>query len=162
MQTTAISYITGDATDPRGTGPKVIVHVCNDIGGWGRGFVLALSARWPEPKIAYRCWHREGEAGGFALGAVRFVEVESYLWVANLIGQHGIHKAHGVPPVRYEAIQVGLGHVADFAEKQNATVHMPRMGCGLASGEWGTVEGLIVSELCGKGIDVTVYDLPTK
>ncbi|MEV6001124.1 Appr-1-p processing protein, partial [Streptomyces griseomycini] len=27
-------------------GVKVIAHVCNDIGGWGKGFVLAVSRRW--------------------------------------------------------------------------------------------------------------------
>ncbi len=36
-----ITYLTGDATQPQSAGPKLIVHVCNDIGGWGRGFVVA-------------------------------------------------------------------------------------------------------------------------
>ncbi|MEU4572706.1 MULTISPECIES: hypothetical protein [Nonomuraea] len=27
-----ISYVTGDATHPHGQGPKVISHVCNDVG----------------------------------------------------------------------------------------------------------------------------------
>ena len=44
-----IAYTTGDATAPEGDGPKIIVHVCNDVGGWGRGFVMAISKRWPEP-----------------------------------------------------------------------------------------------------------------
>lgn len=42
---TTIAYKRGDATQPVGEGSKVLVHVCNDIGGWGRGFVLAVSAR---------------------------------------------------------------------------------------------------------------------
>jgi hypothetical protein len=31
---------------------KLICHICNDLGGWGKGFVLALSRRWegPEPR----------------------------------------------------------------------------------------------------------------
>lgn len=57
---TVISYVTGDATHPHGQGPKVICHVCNDIGGWGRGFVLALSRRWPQPEADYRAWRRSG------------------------------------------------------------------------------------------------------
>jgi hypothetical protein len=28
----------GDATSPQAKGPKVIAHVCNDIGAWGKGF----------------------------------------------------------------------------------------------------------------------------
>jgi hypothetical protein len=35
----SINFIVGDATTPIGDGLKIIVHVCNDIGGWGRGFV---------------------------------------------------------------------------------------------------------------------------
>lgn len=30
-----IQYIKGDATSPKGTDNKIIVHVCNDVGGWG-------------------------------------------------------------------------------------------------------------------------------
>ena len=44
----SINYVIGDATQPVGEWPKIIVHVCNDIGGWGRGFVTAISKRWPE------------------------------------------------------------------------------------------------------------------
>lgn len=40
-----ILYIKGDATAPIGSGVKVITHICNDIGGWGKGFVLALSKK---------------------------------------------------------------------------------------------------------------------
>ncbi|EGJ73150.1 hypothetical protein STTU_0361 [Streptomyces sp. Tu6071] len=47
--TEEITYVRGDATAPRGRGPRVIAHVCDDRGGWGKGFVLALSRRWPEP-----------------------------------------------------------------------------------------------------------------
>ncbi|XXU05921.1 hypothetical protein WMF40_38440 [Sorangium sp. So ce854] len=49
-----IDYRTGDATEPAGAGPRIICHVCNDIGGWGRGFVVALSKKWPEPEARYR------------------------------------------------------------------------------------------------------------
>ena len=35
-----IHYIKGDATQPQAKGNKVIAHICNDLGGWGKGFVL--------------------------------------------------------------------------------------------------------------------------
>jgi hypothetical protein len=54
-----ITYIRGDATVPSVKGVKVIAHVCNDIGGWRKGFVLGVSRRWPEPEAAYRAWHRD-------------------------------------------------------------------------------------------------------
>ena len=45
-----IQYRTGDATRPEGDGPKIIAHICNDVGAWGKGFVLALSKRWNTPR----------------------------------------------------------------------------------------------------------------
>ncbi|MET9378669.1 macro domain-containing protein [Streptomyces sp. NPDC002992] len=155
-----ITYVRGDATAPQGKGVKIIAHVCNDLGGWGKGFVLALSRRWPEPEAAYRRWHRERARNDFGLGAAQFVQVGPYVWVANLVGQRGIRagRSTGVP-VRYEAIDAALGLLADKAEELGASVHMPRIGCGLAGGKWARVEPLIAGRLTARGIPVTVYDV---
>jgi hypothetical protein len=40
-----------------------------------------------------------------ALGATRLVQVTPDIWVANMIGQHGMRTGSNGPPVRYEAIQ---------------------------------------------------------
>jgi hypothetical protein len=32
-----LSYVEGDATDPIGDGPRIIAHVCNDVGAWAEG-----------------------------------------------------------------------------------------------------------------------------
>jgi O-acetyl-ADP-ribose deacetylase (regulator of RNase III) len=153
-----IVYVRGDATTPLGKGPKVIAHVCNDRGGWGKGFVLALSRRWPEPEAAYRQWYRERARNDFALGAVQLVQVQAHLWVANMIGQHGIRTGSQGVPVRYEAIDTALSTVADRAAALGASVHMPRIGCGLAGGRWDRVEPLVVERLVRAGVPVTVYD----
>lgn len=155
----AIGYVRGDATAPGGKGVKIVAHVCNDLGGWGKGFVRAVSARWPEPEAAYRRWHRERAGNDFGLGAAQFVQVERYVWVANLIGQRGIRtgRSTGVP-VRYEAIDAALGLLGDRAVELGASVHMPRIGCGLAGGRWSRVEPLVAERLVARGIAVTVYD----
>ncbi|MEM6257459.1 MAG: macro domain-containing protein [Planctomycetota bacterium] len=152
-------YVTGDATDPIGAGPKVIAHVCNDVGGWGRGFVLALSAKWSEPEAAYRQWAADG-GDEFALGQVRFVSVGEDLWVANMVGQRDHKTINGVPPVRYEAIRQCLQQVRGHCKLNAASVHMPRIGCGLAGGRWHEIEQIIADELLEHSIDVVVYDLP--
>lgn len=157
----SIRYIIGDALRPTGDGAKVIVHVCNDLGVWGKGFVMAVSKRWKEPEAEYRRWHIAAAEPPFGLGQVQFVKVEERLWVANLIGQHGIRKAGGKPPIRYDAVEGGLRRVAEFAMRENASVHMPRIGCGLAGGRWEEIEPIIERTLLGAGIPVAVYDLPT-
>ncbi|QFZ73250.1 Appr-1-p processing protein [Streptomyces fagopyri] len=153
-----ITYVRGDATVPSARGVKLIAHVCNDIGGRGKGFVQALSRRRPEPEKAYRAWHRDRAHNDFGLGAARFVQVEPYLWVANLIGQRGIRTGGKGVPVRYEAIDRALGRLADRAVELDASVHMPRIGCGLAGGTWSRVEPLVTGRLVARGIAVTVYD----
>ncbi|MFF2379484.1 macro domain-containing protein [Streptomyces sp. NPDC058108] len=153
-----ITYVRGDATVPSVDGVRLIAHVCNDIGGWGRGFVLALSRRWPEPEKAYRAWYRDRAHNDFGLGAAQFVQVEPSLWVANLIGQRGVRSGGRGVPVRYEAIDTALGRLADRAAGLDASVHMPRIGCGLAGGTWARVEPLVSGRLVARGIAVTVYD----
>ena len=128
-----INYLKADATIPQAEGNIIIAHICNDIGAWGKGFVMAISKRWKEPAKQYKQWYKEGE--DFALGAVQFVVVEENVQIANIIGQHKIYKdENGNPPIRYEAVKEGLQQVAEFAQKINAKVQMPRIGCGLAGG----------------------------
>jgi hypothetical protein len=40
-----------------------------------------------------------------------------------------------------------------------ASVHMPRIGCGLAGGKWEEIEPIIERTLVAKGMTVVVYDL---
>lgn len=136
----------------------MIAHVCNDQGGWGKGFVLAVSRRWPEPETAYRRWHRERARNDFGLGGVQLVRVGTYTWVANMVGQRGIRTGSKGVPVRYEAIGTALGSLAERALELGASVHMPRIGCGLAGGKWERVEPLVTARLVERGIAVTVYD----
>ena len=94
----------------------------------------------------------------FALGEVQFVRVNDSTVVANMIGQHGI-RGHGkLPPIRYEAVDKALGRVGEEALKMDASVHMPRIGCGLAGGSWDRIEPLIISRLSNQGIAAVVYD----
>ena len=158
----SITYVQGDATYPIGTGRKIIIHVCNDIGGWGSGFVLALSKRWSEPELKYRELTNNVKANGnlLTLGTVQFVEVGDGITVGNMIGQHMTHWIDGMPPVRYHAIGQALDSVARFALARGATIHAPRFGAGLAGGNWKLIENLIEKHICSKDIPVTIYDFP--
>lgn len=167
-----INYITGDATQPQGEGNKIIIHCCNDIGGWGSGFVLALSARWADPELSYRHWFQFKrqlvwldvkdqdvfkQLVLFELGEASIYQVEEDIYVSNIIGQRGIIGPDNPVPVDYNAIRKGVCQVRRYANLIQASIHMPRMGCGLAGGEWSEIEKIIEEEL--KEINVTVYDL---
>lgn len=150
-----ITYLVGDATRPVAT-PALIMHVCNDIGGWGRGFVLALSARWPEPEAAFRARARRW------LGDVQTRQVAGHagqaneIIVANMVAQHGISVSPiGQPPIRYDALSRCLIEID--RSRPELSVHAPRLGCGLAGGEWVIVEALINRYLPTR--EVYIYDL---
>lgn len=151
----AIEYVVGDATYPIGDGNRLIAHVCNNKGGWGRGFVLAVSARWKEPERQYRS---RFQTGMFGLGLTQIIEVEPQLFVANMIAQKGYGWEGGKPPIQYDHLRGCLRQVARFARENGCSVHAPRIGCGLAGGTWEVVETIIVAEL--GAIPVYIYDLP--
>lgn len=52
-----------------------------------------------------------------------------------------------------------MRNIAAEAERLGASVHMPRIGCGLAGGKWEVVGKIIEEELVARGIPTTVYDL---
>ncbi|MBX3170766.1 MAG: Appr-1-p processing protein [Candidatus Eremiobacteraeota bacterium] len=155
-----LHFLHGDATRPRTAGPKIITHLCNDRGRWGKGFVLALSARWPEPERAYREWAEQGSWEGepFGLGGAQLVEIpHTDIAVVNLVAQHGLKAREGVPPIRYGALETSLHKLQMMANRLKASIHMPRLGCGLAGGDWERIEPLLNKLLWD--FPVYVYDL---
>lgn len=210
-----IRYVEGSATEPSRQGNKIVAHVCNDVGRWGRGFVVSVSQKWPKAEASYRQWFKErsDDWPPAELGSVVFVPVEKeslpatccmnvgepgkakscdakatkwyrhnsdvcsfcddhphvcgtpvteadvgQTWVANMIAQHDVVTLNGTPPIRYDALRNCLSELRGMAVDCRASIHMPRIGCGLAGGEWSRVEQLIEQEL--HDIDVTVYDFP--
>jgi hypothetical protein len=110
IELTPIKFKKGDATNPTDNGTKIIVHICNDVGGWGKGFVMAISKRWKQPETEYRNWFKNKELEQtdtiqferlesrdkysnekkFELGNVQFVKASDDIWVANMIAQRDI------------------------------------------------------------------------
>lgn len=150
----AITYVTGDATQPIGSGVRIIAHICNDRGGWGRGFVRAISARWSRPEADYKAWFR-GADFDFALGKIQLVQVQSTLYIANMIAQQGYQGLNNPVPLCYDSLDECLKKLYKEAKNLKASVHMPKIGTGLAGGDWSKIEALIEENL--KDIEVLVY-----
>jgi O-acetyl-ADP-ribose deacetylase (regulator of RNase III) len=181
----SITYLKGDATKPITStkDAKLIVHCVNDLPAWGSGFVLALSKLWKNPELCYRNWGTSGywnyrnlkdlaprayeflppslkEASiPFYLGQIQVIPVgkrtDGVIYVVNLVGQRDVKPYKHIPPVRYEAFREGFLRVKDVADELHASIHMPRIGCGLAGGNWEMVEKCLP-----EGLDYYVYDLP--
>lgn len=151
-----IEYLRGDATAPEFK-PAVIVHVCNDAGAWGKGFVKALSDRWSAPERKYR------EGCPHTLGTIQVVEVAKGVTVINMIAQHGIyspnHPAHQERPLVYDALYRCLRQAAEFAKVSGAALHMPKIGANLAKGDWSIISQIILSVCQEYGVKAYVYTL---
>jgi len=90
--------------------------------------------------------------------SIQLVNVEPALAVANIVAQRGVRPSGGAPPIRYDALRECLAALAERATALTASVHMPRIGCGLAGGSWPEVEAIIQETLLSAGVPVHVYD----
>jgi O-acetyl-ADP-ribose deacetylase (regulator of RNase III) len=146
----AIQHITGNLVEQHG----ILVHGCNCRGVMGAGVAAVLRARWPAIYDAYReKFLREGlmPGEGIVVASVADkhrwpIDAEVHTWsqqlpsttmVVNLMTQ----KDYGRDPSRvyvdYEAVSRGFENVVKpLAQKTGLPVYFPKIGCGLANGDW--------------------------
>ncbi len=156
-----IRYLKGDAAEPRGTGKKILLQLVNDKAiTWGAGFARSLRQKWPSAQREFSQWAMSGRRE-LKLGAVHVAAVRDDLLLVSLVAQKGYGETDR-PRIRYSALEQCLASVADLAKRESLSVHMPRIGTGLAGGSWAVVEEIILQTLGAKSIDVTVYDLPNR
>lgn len=153
-----ITELIGDATDPRGQGPRLIVHLVNDkTPNWGGPFARSLRSRYPTAQTAFREW--ASEPSHLRLGQVHLSDVADEIAVATMVAQRG-YGASAKTRVRFAALRDCLEQVAAIARKRGAAVHMPRIGTGEGRADWAVIRELIDDALVRAGIDVTVYTRP--
>jgi hypothetical protein len=154
-----IAYLVGNALEPTGEGRKVIAHVVNDqTPRWGgSGFAASVKKVWPEIQDDFKDWawqHKDK----FKLGAVRIGEFSDEISIMSMVAQHGYGPSDR-PRIRYGSLEKCLHELADYATKEQRSVHMPKIGTGYGLGNWGLIEELIEEKLCARGIKVNVYQL---
>jgi len=148
-----INYVIGDATEPQvEDGNRLIMHICNNLGAWGGGFVLAVSDKWSAPEDVYRQFHAQG---GAELGDVHIVKVDEKTYVANMVAQDGFPTSEKPVAVDYGVLRDCLQSLAEMPE--DFTFHAPRIGCGIGGGSWDEVSKIIDEEL--GNFETYIYDL---
>ncbi len=155
-----LTYLIGDALEPRGTGQRIICHVVTDgaVVWGGGGFAAATRRRYPRAQEDYREWIQNVQ-GRPKLGAGRLFNISDSIQLATMVAQKGYGESKG-PRIRYTALEKCLTEVAEEARKKQASVHMPRIGTGSGGGSWPLIEAIIIDRLISPGVAVTVYDLP--
>jgi O-acetyl-ADP-ribose deacetylase (regulator of RNase III) len=174
-----INFIKGDATSVnKADGLRIICHVCNNVGGFGSGFAGVVADKWPTVRDKYKAWHKKEHtyATDMPLGEIQVVPIEDKhgrLFIANMVAQKGYATRENPVALKYQSLYRCLRQLDRWIKAYvevygrwkmecnrkvpDISIHMPRIGCGLAGGDWDKVElllGVTVSHH-----DVFVYDL---
>lgn len=145
-----IKYIQGDLFDSKA---DIIAHGCNCRGGYGSGVAKTMAQKFPKAKSYYL---EKYDEDGWDLGDVQFVTVVGGKIIANCATQDEYYprnKCHA----DYPAIRKCMEQVRDFAKANGYSIAIPKIGAGLAGGDWNTIEGILKDVFAN--YDITVYYL---
>lgn len=163
-----IQYIAGDATQPIEMTPnKIIAHVVNNRCGWGKGFVLALSKRWPvDLKELSPEWKYRGGCDNYELGDIQMVATpEKGISVCNMFAQKDYRPLKyvdvelGIPNLNYSALYECLLRLRAHCQMTTVgkpSIHAPKIGSGL--GHWPKIEGIINQVFENTPFGVYIYN----
>jgi hypothetical protein len=154
-----IVMLRGSALDLRGSGRRIIAHIVNDkTANWGGDFSRALRDKYPSAQSQFHEW-AAASSKNLKLGKIHISDLKEGLSVASLVAQHG-YGPSPTPRIRYAALRDCLDQLCRVSLDRGAQVQMPRLGTGLARGNWSFISELLDECLVRPGVSVTVYTLP--
>lgn len=130
-----IKYVKNDLFDGN---VDLIGHGCNCKGGFGAGIAGIMSIKHPNARQAYIDKHR---GDGWKLGEVQFVQSNGKT-IANCATQDNFLPRDRVH-ADYNAIRACMVQVKEYAKLRNLTVGVPKIGAGLAGGNWAVIEMIL-------------------
>jgi O-acetyl-ADP-ribose deacetylase (regulator of RNase III) len=155
-----ITHVIGDATEIQvGMDDEyaIIAHVCNNVGAWGAGFVVPLGKKYPAARNRFIIDAHAALPDRVPMGTVQFELVEPGVIVANMIAMNGVASGRNPRPLQMDQLAICLIKLNAMAERYKATVHMPRIGAGLAGGDWQEIASLLTRTMTA---NVVIYTLP--
>ncbi len=136
-----IEYIHGDILASK---ERVIIHGCNAQGVMGAGIAKAIKEKYPKAFQRYRDEH-----GTIGLKVGDCIPCFDYLpnrIILNAITQEHYGSPRGYPYVSYEAL-AKIFKLIDSSKgeetQDGARIAMPKIGAGLAGGDWEVIEKII-------------------
>lgn len=148
-----VIYKRGDVLDAPRTRRTIVAFLINDRAvAWGSGVARQAASRYP---LAHREFRRivAESPRKLCLGEVIVIRVGARTYLAAVVAQRGYGRS-AVPRLRYAALEKSLRRLVTSAKKLDASVRMPRIGCGSAGGTWKRVLPLVAAAVVNK---VRVY-----
>ena len=155
---------------------RYILNGCNNVNLWGAGFVLAVSnyalssnntySKVDLPKTSFHQWFNGDNSKSFMnekldVGNIQFVKVNDTTFIVNMITQNGVYSPIKNPvPISYEGIDSCLKKLALYLEdkKDNSIVLSPKVGSGLARGNWTKIRYSYLENLTKNKIKTFIID----
>jgi len=135
---------------------SVIAHGVNCRGAFAAGVAGQIAKRFPEVKRAYLCKYH---SDGWLPGDCQFVTT----WNGKIIVNMATQVSYGCPAdgvyVKYDAVKQCFDYTLDYCLGNGQGLAIPRIGSGLAGGDWGRIEAIIRDLLMERDVDVSVYTL---
>lgn len=154
----------GSATSPRPSKGQgvIIAQLNNNLGGWGKGFVLAVDQVSAAPRAAYQGLAKDhgktkDSPSNIPLGTVQFVETQTGMFFSNMIAQDRYARDHDDGcAVNYKALRRCLLVTFHRAIRLGYAVHIPAgIGAGLAGGNQADIHKLIAE--CAAEVETTQW-----
>lgn len=144
-----IKYVKGDLFLAPET---IIAHGCNCLGGFGSGVAKIMAEKHPKSRFEYI---NKFQNKGWKLGEVQFVKSNGKV-IANCATQYNYGSPKGGKVyVDYDAIKEVMEKLKKVCLEHNLTVAIPKIGAGLAGGDWNKIESIINSVF--SDLEITVY-----
>jgi O-acetyl-ADP-ribose deacetylase (regulator of RNase III) len=154
-----LNYIKGDLFT---TDCEIIAHGVNCRGKFGSGVAGQIRKLYPRVREAYLEKH---ELYGWKLGQIQFVYANGPervkgqpYWIVNMATQDACGY-DGKVYVDYLAVELCFNTLFRFCEYNKDRIAIPKVGCGLAGGEWPQVESILLKLLQNRDLEVNVYTL---
>lgn len=147
-----IKYIKGDLVRDADQF-DVIAHCCNCFHSMGAGIAPQIKAKFPEA-FAADCATPKGDIE--KLGTISYTTSGKPI-VVNLYGQYDYTgRRSGKMDLDYDALRKALVLMKDkFSGK---TMAMPKIGAGLAGGDWNKIEAIIEETMRGEYVTIVEWE----
>lgn len=131
----------------------IIAHGCNCQGGFGSGVAGQIAKKYPLAKEGYLLKYAHE---GWVLGDIQWNYQLDGKTIVNCATQES-YLPRGIVHASYEAIWKCMLKLKHFAELNNKSIAIPKIGAGLAGGDWNIIEQIIKRVF--KDYPITVYEL---
>lgn len=130
----------------------LLIHQCNCLRIMGAGIAKQLRHKYPG---VYEADLDTAKGDASKLGTYSLYKVSDNFVILNCYAQYGIYSKDDRCLTKYDALHKCFCSIRENYE--GWTIRTPRIGCGLAKGDWTVVEGMLL-ELAQHN-DVEVYSI---